>query len=337
MEIMEFCKKVEKNLGAYIGDGASVSVKRIVKNNGVVLHSIMIAEKEMNISPNIYLNGLHEAYEKGETFQKIMREVLHIYEESRMTESLDMDFFLDYGSMKERVVYKLIRYESNRELLQQVPHIPFLDMAIVFYCHVPGEALGSATILIYDSHIKLWGITKESLYEDAKRNTRRILPPRLLTIEEMMQEIFVQDLHQECGEDRKEDSRKENRKESREKSGKEEDWTCAAAGRIQDSMNGSGHNAGMYVLGNGKKLFGAAVILYDGVLERLAEMLGSSFFLLPSSIHETIAVPDNGMQKAEELGKMVCEINATQVEPEDVLTDSVYYFSRENKKLEKIF
>lgn len=312
MEIMEFCKKVEKSLGIYIGDGASVSVKRIVKNNGIVLHSILITEKEMNISPNIYLNGLYEAYEKGETFHQIMKEILCIYEESRMSESLDMGFFLDYGSMKEKVVYKLISYESNRELLQQVPYIPFLDMAIVFYCHVPGKELGSATILIYDSHIKLWGITKEALYEDAKRNTRRILPPRLLTIEEMMQEIFVQDLRQECG---------------------EEEWTSAAAGQKQVSPAGSS----MYVLGNRKKLFGAAVILYEGVLEELAETLENSFFLLPSSIHETIAVPDNGMQKAEDLWKMVCEINATQVEPEDVLTDSVYYFSRENKKLEKIF
>ncbi len=323
MEIMEFCKKVKKSLGIYIGDEAAVSVKRIVKNNGIVLHSILITEKEMNISPNIYLNGLHEAYEKGETFHKIMTEILRIYEESRMSESLDMGFFLDYGSMKEKVVYKLISYDNNRELLQQVPHIPFLDMAIVFYCHVPGKELGSATILIYDSHMKLWGITKEALYEDAKRNTRRILPLHMLTVEEIMQEIFMQDLKRERGE------------KSGKSSGEEEGRM--AAGQPQDFMPESRRNAGMYVLGNQKKLFGAAVILYDGVLEKLAETLGSSFFLLPSSIHETIAVPDNGMQKAEDLWKMVCEINATQVEPEDVLTDSVYYFSRKKRKLEKIF
>ena len=153
----------------------------------------------------------------------------------------------------------------------------------------------------------------------------RILPPRLLTIEEMMQEIFVQDLHQTDGKNSRKDIRMEG------------DWTAAAEGQMRNSMAGNEHNAGMYVLGNRKKLFGAAVILYDGVLEKLAEMLGSSFFLLPSSIHEMIAVPDNGAPKAEELGEMVCEINATQVDPEDVLTDSVYYFSRKNRKLEKIF
>ena len=114
MEIMEFCKKVKKSLGIYIGSGASVNIKQVMKNNGIVLHSIMVAEKERNVSPTIYLDGLHEAYEEGETFSKVMEEILQIYEESRMKKNMDMDFFLDYGRMAGQVVYKLIRYESNR-------------------------------------------------------------------------------------------------------------------------------------------------------------------------------------------------------------------------------
>lgn len=319
MEIMEFCRKVEKSLGIYIGDESSVSVKRIVKNNGIVLHSVMITEKEMNISPNIYLNGLHEAYEKGETFHDIMQEILHIYERSRMKESLDMSFFLDYGNMKEQVVYKVINRENNRELLQQAPYFPFLDMAIVFYCHVQGKELENATILIHNSHVRLWNITEKMLYEDAKRNTPRLLPPRLLTIEAMMQEIFMQDSQEHPGEDDR----------------KEEDWLAAATERVADS--GDGKSAAMYVLGNRRKLFGAAAFLYDGVLQGIAERLGCDFYLLPSSIHEMILVPDDGGQDPEELWKMVCEINATQVEPEEVLTDSIYHFSQKNGKMEKIF
>lgn len=318
---MEFCRKVKKNLGVYIGDEASINIKRIVKNNGIVLHSIVVTEKEMNISPNIYLNELYEAYEKGETFGEVMDEIFHIYEESRMKESVDMSFFLDYTNMKKKVVYKVIGYESNKELLLQVPYIPFLDMAIVFYCHVPRQELGSATILIYNSHLKLWNITKEKLYQDAKRNIQRILPPRLLSIEEMMREIFAQDLRQK--------HKKENEIE--------EDWREATAERMLYSLTGGSQKSSMYVLGNQRKLFGAAVILYDGVLERIAETIGRNFYILPSSIHEVILIPDDKAQDAEELWKMVCEINATQVEPEDVLTDSIYCYSRKSKRMEKVF
>ncbi len=321
MEIMEFCRKVKKSLGIYVGDEADVRIKRIMKNNGIVLYSIMISEKEMNISPNIYLNGLHEAYEKGETFSEVMDEVFRIYKESRRKKSMDMDFFLDYAKMKERVVCKVISYEKNKELLRQVPYILFLDMAVVFYCHVPGEEMENATILIYDSHMKLWNITKERLYEDAKSNTPRILPPRLLSIEEMMEEIFEEDMRQKSG---------------KEKAGAD-GGTESIAEKQAAPPAGSGCKSCMYVLGNERKLFGAAVMLYDGLLEKMSEIIGGDFYLLPSSLHELILIPDEGREKGGDLWKMVCEINETQVEPEDVLTDSVYYFSGKNKRLEKIF
>ena len=110
-----------------------------------------------------------------------------------------------------------------------------------------------------------------------------------------------------------------------------------AAEKLKHSLSDSIIEGKMYVLGNRMKLFGAAVLLYDGLLEKIADQIKKNFFILPSSIHEVILIPDDEDQEAEELWKMVCEINATQVEPEEVLTDSVYYFSRKNKKIEKLF
>ena len=168
MEIMEFCQKVKRSLAAESEEGIKISVKEITKNNGIILHSITISKTGMNISPNIYLDGLYDAYESGRTFRSVMNEVRKIYEESKMESSIDMSFFMDYEKMKEKVVYKVIGYERNKELLRQIPHILFLDMALVFYCYVPKKELDCATILIYDSHLKMWGISKERLYWDAQ-------------------------------------------------------------------------------------------------------------------------------------------------------------------------
>ena len=305
MEIMEFCQKVKRNLVKDMEEGVQVSVKQITKNNGVVLHSITVSRAGTNISPNIYLDGLYAAYERGETFRAVMEDVRKIYEESRIEASIDMSFFLDYGKMKERVVYKVIGYEKNKELLRQIPHILFLDMALVFYCHAPQRELGSATILIYDSHLKMWGVTKERLYWDARKNTQIILPAQILSMEKMMEEIFSPEAEIEV-------------------SGEDDEKECKESGR-------------MYVLGNEKRLFGAAAMFYDGVLEKFSEKIEKSLFVLPSSVHEVILIPDDGIQEPEELWKMVCEINETQVEPEEVLTDAVYYFSRKCKKIKKMF
>ena len=306
MKIEEFCQKVKRHLEEKLGEEALISIRSITKNNGIELHSVIVARQGRNLSPNIYLDDLYLAYEEGETFRWVMDKILQVYEESKNQNSIDMSFFLDYEKMKEQVVYKVISYDKNRELLKKVPHVCFLDMAIVFYCHVPQEKLGNATILIYSNHLEMWGVTEEQLYEDAKRNTERLMPPKLLSIEDMMREIVTDGIE-----------------EVEEKK--------------QDFMEAWGESGRMFVLGNEMKLFGAAVMLYGGVLERIREKLGKNLFILPSSIHEVILVPDDKRQEAGELWKMVCDINATQVEPEEVLTDSVYYFSHKDGRIEQLF
>ena len=328
MEIMEFCQKVKRSLAAESEEGIKISVKEITKNNGTILHSITISKTGMNISPNIYLDGLYDAYESGRTFRSVMNEVRKIYEESKMESSIDMSFFMDYEKMKEKVVYKVIGYERNKELLRQIPHILFLDMALVFYCYVPKKELDCATILIYDSHLKMWGISKERLYWDAQRNTPHFLPPRILSMEEVMNDIFSGSI-MPVSEGEEEMPGSGNPDGAKPGCGQQE-------GPMPSSRKAE-ESGKMYVLGNDKKLFGAAAMFYQGVLEEFSEKQQKSFYVLPSSVHEVILIPDDGMVNGEELWKMVCEINATQVEPEEVLTDSVYYFSIKCKKIKKLF
>lgn len=61
-------------------------------------------------------------------------------------------------------------------------------------------------------------------------------------------------------------------------------------------------------------------------MDQAAERVGGDFFILPSSIHEVLIVPDNGQMGLRDLEDMVKEVNATQVAPEDKLTDSVYHY-----------
>ena len=89
----------------------------------------------------------------------------------------------------------------------------------------------------------------------------------------------------------------------------------------------------MYVLSNKEKTMGAACILYDSILTLIGERLQDDFYILPSSIHECIVVPMNITTTKKELQEMVREINATQVIPEEVLSDEVYTYTREIHRL----
>ena len=82
----------------------------------------------------------------------------------------------------------------------------------------------------------------------------------------------------------------------------------------------------MYILTNEEKYYGAAVILYPHVLNHIAKVLKKNFYILPSSVHECILVPDQGQYSRIELKRMVKEVNDSQVEDEEILSYEIYYY-----------
>ena len=88
-----------------------------------------------------------------------------------------------------------------------------------------------------------------------------------------------------------------------------------------------------YVMTNSNYFYGAAGILRTDLLSKFAEEHDCDFYILPSSVHECLFIPDSEEIPADELREMVREVNATQVEVEERLSDEVYYFEKEIGKL----
>lgn len=91
----------------------------------------------------------------------------------------------------------------------------------------------------------------------------------------------------------------------------------------------------MFVLTNKETSCGCGCILYPHVLERFSKQIDDDFFIFPSSRHEVILTTAHG-KDADSLKQMVREINATQVLQEDFLSDNIYYYSKETKKITMI-
>ena len=86
----------------------------------------------------------------------------------------------------------------------------------------------------------------------------------------------------------------------------------------------------MYVITNMQLDNGASTIFYDDTLERISGMLGTDLYILPSSIHEVIAVSINE-GSLNMFSETVRVVNSTQVAEKDQLSDNVYYYSAETK------
>lgn len=83
----------------------------------------------------------------------------------------------------------------------------------------------------------------------------------------------------------------------------------------------------MQIITNSRRLYGAAVMAHPAYFEALSEKNGSDLYILPSSIHEVIVVPAEGIEP-DELQQMVMEVNSSELDAEEFLSNNVYLYSR---------
>lgn len=90
---------------------------------------------------------------------------------------------------------------------------------------------------------------------------------------------------------------------------------------------------GMDILSNEAKVDGAAVMLYPDEFKPLAEKFDDDVVIIPSSRHEVIAMPAGNIS-SEEAAEMIQNVNSTEVEPQDVLSDHAYIYRRGSNTVE---
>lgn len=82
----------------------------------------------------------------------------------------------------------------------------------------------------------------------------------------------------------------------------------------------------MWVVTNSKGMQGAATILSSEILTEVSKKFNSeNFAIIPSSVHECIAVSEEKIDSGA-LRRMVYEVNRTELQADDILTDSVYLY-----------
>lgn len=310
-KFISYTQAVLHNLKEELGEDYTVLSKSVRKNNGVIATGIIAKKEGQNVSPIIYIDDF---YKEGITEEEIKEVADILYNDFRGTnfeKAIDLSDFSVFEKAKKRLAFKLISAEKNSELLQKVPHRRFYNLAVVFYYIVPEITPdGSATILIRDSHMKQWGIRLKELYAAAFENAPVLLPGVIDSMEKIMLDILAGD------------------------SGKEisgEDWIKELKAQIAEGI--CEQKIPMFVLTNRRKLYGAACMLYPGLICEFAEKMKQDFYILPSSVHEVILVPACVDADNKTLKEIVADINRTEVAEGEILSDSVYYYSRNRDKI----
>lgn len=302
-EFKDYCRE---HILEALPDGyedAKVSVNEVLKNNGKALTALSVLPDGKNIAPNIYLDGFYMEYERGTELDTIMDEMADLcVKHSNLSEDFSNigEQFKNIDFVKDRIIMVAVSREKNADLLKDVPHTNREDLALIYKVYLGNGEDGVATITIHNSHLDFWGLSVNEVHEIAMKNTRELLPVTVQSMNEVMRELFSKD-------------------------GMDDDMMEAL---LQDMPA----DQQMYVITNQSRLNGAASMFYEDVLSDLAEKVGTDLYILPSSVHECIAVSCK-LNTPDALAEMVSEINEGQVAADEQLSDHVYHFSAETKKL----
>lgn len=90
---------------------------------------------------------------------------------------------------------------------------------------------------------------------------------------------------------------------------------------------------GVYMLTNDTGINGAFCLLYDDVIKNFAKEQNWNVYILPSSVHELMLVPEQEDTALEFLAELVVEANQTAVGLIDLLSDNIYYYDRDRDEI----
>lgn len=314
MEYRNFLDDVKNGVQRIVGEDGKVQIVQVDKNNGIKLDGLVIKGMEKNISPAISLNVYYEQYKSGRAKADIVNEIYQISHKYSCHMNIGLEDFCDYGRIGRRVAYKIVNLEKNRELLADIPYVKFLDMAIIFFVLVQcreNHRWENATFLIRDEHLKMWNVDVGEVYRDALYNTPELFPAQISDMEEMITEMLSEEMGRHGDIDKDE---------------------CEAVKKDLQDLNSESHTR-MYVLTNSKKLNGAACLLYKNVLKEFSGEKGENFYIIPSSIHEVLLVPEAHDLQVNELRRMVKDVNDSELDEEEILSDNIYYYDYKKDKI----
>ena len=146
-----------------------------------------------NVSPTIYINDMYDHYKACNDLKEAIQAGA-----DRMVNAFKMcpeAPRIDFAEAKDNIVFQLVNTEQNKEMLAGVPHRDFQDLSIIYRWVIKMDDDGIQSTLIQNSLAEQLGVNEEQLFKMAAENTRRIFPPRIRSMNEVIFERYCKFLN----------------------------------------------------------------------------------------------------------------------------------------------
>lgn len=298
----EFMDALKKTLRDYlpenIRDEVSIDVMEVLKNNDVKRPSVVIRHPDSNCAPNIYLESYIEDLRNGIPIEDSLAEIAGVYMmNSEVEKNFDLDTIKKFDFVKDMLGTKVINLNDNKEFLENVPHKVFGDLAVIAQIHLPHFKDGNATITISNDLMKSWDVPFNEIIVQAQRNDLEKSPITMRSIVDALRDMMGPDAP------------------------------------IEEMMLMDAPP--FFVLSTEDGFNGAKYLANEALVDYIKEQFGVNVIVIPSSIHEILLIPvtENTSMDLSQYTAMVQDVNATNVSPEERLSDHVYVLDIEARTL----
>ena len=278
-----------------MGQDYSVTITNRERVNRENSSSIVVKKPGQLQQPGIVMNSFYADFSEGKKMDEIIDQLMKTVEEENLGIQLNGSYFTKDRILKN-IRMELINADRNRELLSHVPHRMVADLAVIYKYIIQDTGEGIIGATLTNHTIAGMGIHEDELFQMAMDNRRENAPYVIGNLEDV-----IHGLNESLG-----------MEETPEEYGLDSFLDCS----VLTSQDG---------------LFGASCILYPEAVKELAAAKGGNFFLLPSSIHEWLVIPDVGIYDG--LEDIVRFVNQNEVGEEEVLSDHVYYYDVQKQEL----
>ena len=278
----------------------TLSIRKVNKINGSK-DGLSILQKGEQGAPTIYVDDMYERFKQSDGLEATIKEFADIYTEAAEKMPLLPGSLLTDGA-KDKIYMVIINTESNKDILKNAPHREVNDTSVIYRIMVSDDEKGIGSALITNQIAEEIGMSEEQLFKLAAENTPKLFQP---VVKPMSQVIFGM---------------------LTEDGGMPKD----VAEQVLDGMRGEKEM--MWIISNNKGVSGAVNMLFEKNLHELSRGMNDDLYILPSSIHEVIAVPAS-MGNPEELAEMVQQVNMDVVDVSERLSNQVYHYDRDARKL----
>ena len=303
-EFYEYIKNNVKNYLPQTYENAEIKLQEIAKNNGVNLTAITIPEGTQRAVPSIYLDSMYQDYLNGKPLDSCVGDVADMrieLQDMAAYVNLGLPDIRNYEEMKDKLQVRICDPEWNQDRLADKVYTEHGDFAAYYTINLEEDQHGTSSIPVTVNLMKTWGVTAEQIHADATAADKD-RGAVLMDMKEIINSMVF---------------------------GGEEPENLLNHKLDMETIENP-----MFCLTNETKMNGASLLLQEDIRKQIGECLGSDYFVLPSSIHEVLILPDNGMFEVPALNQMVQEVNETQVEPQERLSDKVQFCNGKTAVLE---